>query len=108
MADFSDFLRALEDGTKDLAKKTLKGFTPEALRDSKEFLRKTEEDLKRWTKLLASGELTQEDFEWLVLGKKDLAELHALKEAGIAVVRIDRFRNALMDLTIDTALDVFL
>ena len=108
MADFSDFLMALEDGTKDLAKKTLKGFKDEALQDSKEFIRKTEEDLKRWMKLLASGELTQEDFEWLILGKKDLAELHALKEAGLALVRIDRFRNAFIDLIIDTAFDMFL
>ena len=108
MVDFSDFLSALEDGTKDLAKKTLKGFKDKALQDSKEFLRKSEEDLKRWTKLLASRELSQDDFEWLVLGKKDLAELHALKETGLALVRIDRFRSALIDLIIDTAFDVFL
>jgi hypothetical protein len=37
-----------------------------------------------------------------------LAELHALKQAGLAMVRIDRFKNALLDLVIDTAFDVFL
>ncbi|KKK50796.1 hypothetical protein LCGC14_3121460, partial [marine sediment metagenome] len=33
------------------------------------------EDLKRWTKLLAQGDLSKDDFEWLIAGKKDLAEI---------------------------------
>jgi len=108
MGDFNDYLKTLEDGIKNLAEKMLKEFKDEALKDSKKFLKKTEEDLKRWTKLLASGELTLDDFEWLVIGKKDLAELHFLKRKGLSLVRIDRFRNSLIDLIIDTALDLFL
>ena len=108
MADFSDYLNALEDGIKDLAKKKLKGHKDEALKDSKKFLRKTEEDLKRWTKLLVSGELSKDDFEWLVLGKKDLAEMHTLKQKGLALATIDSFRDAIFDLVIGTAFDVFL
>lgn len=108
MGDFSDYLKTLEDGIKNLAEKMLKGFQDEALKDGKEFLKKTQEDLKRWTRLLASKELTQDDFEWLVIGKKDLAELHLLKQKGLSLVRIDRFRNSLIDLIIDSAIDVFL
>jgi hypothetical protein len=108
MGDFNDYLKTLEDGIKNLAEKMLKEFTKEALKDSKKFLKKTEEDLKRWTRLLASGELTLDDFEWLVIGKKDLAELYLLKRKGLSLVRIDRFRNSLIDLIIDTALDLFL
>ena len=37
-----------------------------------------------------------------------LAEFHTLKQAGIAMVRIDRFKNGLLDLVDDTAFDVFL
>ena len=108
MSSFDDFVNTIEDGVKELAKKSLKGFKDEATKDAKQFLKASKEDLKRWTKLLGKGELSQDDFEWLVLGRKDVAELHALKQAGLTAVRIDRFRNALFDLVIDTAIDVFL
>ncbi len=108
MSNFDDFIQAVQEGVEELAKKTLKGFKDEALTDAKTFLESSQDDLQRWTKLLAQGELTQEDFEWLVLGRKDVAELHALKQSGLALVRLDRFKNALLDLIIDTAFDVFL
>jgi galactokinase len=108
MSNFDDYVQAVEEGVKELAKKTLKGFKDEALSDAKEFLQSSQDDLQRWTKLLARGELSQDDFEWLVVGRKDVAELHALKQSGLAMIRLDRFRNALLDLVIDTAFDVFL
>jgi hypothetical protein len=108
MSNFDDYVQAVEGGVKELAKKTLKGFKDEALSDAKEFLQSSQDDLQRWTKLLARGELSQDDFEWLVVGRKDVAELHALKQSGLAMIRLDRFRNALLDLVIDTAFDVFL
>lgn len=107
MSNFDDFVDAIEEGVKELSKKTLKGFKDEAVTDAKAFLEASKDNLYRWTKLLAQGELSQDDFEWLVLGRKDVAELHALKQAGLALVRLDRFKNALLDLVIDTAFDVF-
>jgi hypothetical protein len=63
--------------------------------------------LRRWTKLLAQGDLSKDDFEWLVAGKKDLAEMEALKQTGLALVRLERFQNALISLVIDTAFETF-
>ena len=108
MSNFDEFLNAIEEGVKELAKKTLKGFKDEAVADAKAFLDTTEDDLKRWTKLLANGELSQDDFEWLVIGRKDVTELHILRQSGLALVRLDRFKNAFLDLVIDTAFDVFI
>ncbi len=108
MSNFDNFVDIVETGVKDLAKKTLKGFKDEAVSDSKAFLDTSKADLKRWTKLLSKNELSHDDFEWLVVGRKDVAELHALKQAGLTLVRLDRFKNALLDLIIDTAFDVFL
>lgn len=108
MANFDNFVDAIEEGVKEIAKNTLKGFKDEALTDAKAFLEASKDDLQRWTKLLAKGELSQDDFEWLVMGRKDVAELHALKQSGLALVRLDRFKNALLNLIIDTAFDVFL
>jgi len=108
MADFNDFLESLKKGLEELIKKNWKEFKDAAEKDGKAFLDKTKEDLKRWTKLLAQGDLSQDDFEWLVAGKKDLAEMEALKQAGLALVRLERFQNALISLVIDTAFDIFL
>lgn len=108
MADFNDFLESLKKGLEELIKKNWKEVKDAAEKDGNAFFDKTKEDLKRWTKLLAQGDLSQDDFEWLVVGKKDLAEMEALKQAGLALVRLERFQNALISLVIDTAFDIFL
>ncbi len=91
----------------EVAEKNWKEFREAAEKDGNAFLDRTEEDLRRWTKLLAQGDLSQDDFEWLVAGKKDLAEMEALKQAGLALVRLERFRNALISLVVDTAFETF-
>lgn len=107
MADFNEFWESLKKGLEEIIKKNWKEFKDIAEKDGKVFLDKTKEDLKRWTKLLAQEDLTKDDFEFLVAGKKDLAELEALKQAGLAQVRLERFQNRLISLIIDTAFDTF-
>ena len=108
MPDFDDFLENLKKGLEELAKKNWREFREAAEKDGKAFVEKTKEDLRRWTKLLAQGDLSKDDFEFLVAGKKDLAEMEALKQAGLTLVRLERFQNALISLVIDTAFETFL
>jgi hypothetical protein len=108
MAIFDSFIKKIETGVVSLAENTIKGFGKEALKDSKDFLKKTEKDLKRWTNMLASGELSRDDFEDLVMGRKDLLEMYSLQQAGLALVELDRFRNSLISLIVDTAFGEFL
>jgi hypothetical protein len=108
MADFDDFLENLKKGLEELAKKNWAEFREAAEKDGKAFVEKTKEDLRRWTKLLAQGDLSKDDFEFLVAGKKDLAEMEALRQAGLTLVRLERFQNALISLVIDTAFETFL
>lgn len=108
MAKFDDFKDAVLEGIKSLAASTVKSMKDDALRDGKTFLLKTEADLKRWTRLLANGSLSKDDFEWLVQGRKDLAEMELLKQRGLLQVRIDKFTNGLIDLVIEKAFDTFL
>jgi hypothetical protein len=107
MADFDDFLENLKKGLEELAKKNWREFRDAAEKDGKAFVEKTKEDLRRWTKLLAQGDLSKDDFEFLVAGKKDLVEMEALKQAGLTLVRLERFQNALISLVIDTAFETF-
>ena len=107
MPDFKTFFSALKDGVKDLIGQTLKEHSKAAGKDASAFLEKARADLERWTLELAEGKLTNDDFAFLVKGKKDLAEMEALKQAGLALVRIDQFRNSVFDLVIGTALKMF-
>ena len=108
MSKVDDFLEQLTDSIAELVRDELKEFEAAALKDGKAFVEKSMHDLLRWTGLLDSGHLTKDDFAWLVAGKKDLAEMEALEQAGLALVRLDKFRTALIDLVVGTAFNVFL
>ncbi len=108
MANFEDFVDALKDGAKDLARDTFDGFENEAKQDAEAFIDKSKDDLKRWTKLLAEGDINEEDFSDLVNAKKALAEMFALRESGLALIRLEKFRKGFINLVVDTAFDVFL
>ncbi len=107
MSDFSTFLTTLKQGIAQLAADSFRDAKRAAQADGEAFLRKSESDLERWTDLLVDGKLTQEEFEFLVMGRKDVIEMKALEAAGLAAVRVDRFRNAVLRLVVDTAFSVF-
>lgn len=108
MAKFDDFVEAILAGAKNIAKDILKDFEGAAVDDTKAFLKKSEEDLKRWTRLLALGAITEQDFSDLIQAKSAVAELHLLRQQGVALATLERFRTRLISLVIDTAFEVFL
>ncbi len=108
MATFDDFIKALETELVEFAEYSWKTYKDAAVSDGKAFVEKSKADLERWIKMLAKGELTRDDFEWLIVGKRDLAELVALKQAGLAKVALDRFVNGLIDTIVSTAFKIFL
>lgn len=108
MAKFDDFVEALKEGAGQLAKEIFEGFEEQAKYDAAAFLEKTAHDIKRWTRLLAKGELTEQDFSDLVRAKKALAEIHALRQTGVVLAKLERFRNRFLDMLIDKAFETFL
>lgn len=100
--EFDVLLDALKDEVVSLAKTHLDEVRDAAVQDGKQFLETSKEDLKRWTRLMHQGKLSEDEFRSLVEGKKDLAEMKALKQAGLAAVEIDRFRSALVDRIVNT------
>lgn len=108
MATFDEFLSELKTEIVELASYSWKNYEEAAINDGKDFVEKSKADLERWTKMLAQHDLSREDFEWLIVGKKDLAELVALKQQGLAKVALDRFTNGLIDTIVSTAFKIFL
>ena len=107
MATFDEFFNTLVDGIGALARETIQEYVNEATQDGKDFIEKTRDNLKKWTEDLAAGRMDRDEFTFLVKGQKDLAEMFALTQAGLAAVRVDKFRNAVIDLVVNTALGMF-
>lgn len=102
--DLKEVTEMVMAGVADLARSILGGALIEAKYDVKNFLEAVKGDLARWIDEVASGKISPEDFTWFVKGKKDLAEMKLLIEAGMPAVRIDRFRESLVDLICKTVL----
>lgn len=100
--DFLDIFQELKHATELLAEEKINEYKMQAIGDAEQFLDKSKERLKKWTVQLAEGDLTADDFAWLVKGEKDLAEMNLLKQAGVALVRIDEFKAGLLDLIVKT------
>ena len=93
----------IEDQAKSLAEKLFKQYTAQALTDVKDFLQQSKDDLKRWIEELARREIDRDEFESLVQGQADVAEMRALKQAGLAAVQIETFTNGLLDIVVSAA-----
>jgi hypothetical protein len=99
--DFSNVLGELKDGLFQLAKDNLQNFVSDAKSDAEDLLNKLKADLEKWTEQLANGEITLDDFQFLLEQKKILVEMNALKQAGLAQIRIDKFKNDAFNLILN-------
>lgn len=106
MSGFDEFVNAVLEGAKQLAREMLRQGIEEARQDAQSFLQRTEEKMRRWTALLARGELKPDEFAFLVRSQKDLADLAGLTRLGIEAARLQQFRDRLIDLVIDKAFDL--
>ncbi len=97
MASFDEVWNELKANVVKYSEDNWNEFKDDAISDGKVFLDRCKEDLKRWTDLLSQGKLTQDDFEWLLLGRKDLAEMEALKQKGMAKKKLNTFLKGLLD-----------
>jgi hypothetical protein len=108
MAKFDDFLAAVTGSLAPLVTDFAAGVRRDAVDDMVGFLGDKKEDLLRWTDLLARGEITPREFTMLVSGAKALLKLRALRVAGVQLARVQRLRNAFIDLVVEKAIGTFL
>jgi hypothetical protein len=89
--------------SKDLANILFKKFVNEATGDTQAFLGASKDGVARAGLLFAEGKIDRDDLEDLILGKKDLAAMHALKQKGLASATIDTFTNGVLQILVDAA-----
>ena len=100
---FDNFLKEVKAGVIAIARGEAKEFAKQARADGQKFVDAIRADLEKWARQLAAGELSKSDFDFLVRGKKDLAEMNALTQAGLAAVRVERIRTASIALIVTAA-----
>lgn len=104
MADFQKLLQEIKDQAIAVAKDQLNEYLSEAKLDVESFIVKVQTKLESWTKSLLEGKMDADEFGFLLKSQRDLTELNTLKAKGLAQVRIDKFKNALLDVTLNAVL----
>lgn len=99
--NFPEALDEIKTKVTDLAKLTLKSYLNDAKSDAWAIVEKLKDDVQRWTTLLAEGKLKDWEVEWLINNQINLIELTALKQAGLAQIRIDAFKNNVINIVIE-------
>jgi len=94
----------IETQTATLAESLLKGYAKEATTDARAVQARAQQQIAEWLEELANKEITQKNFASLVRGERDLAEMRALKQAGLAQVALDTFTSGFMEIVLNAAL----
>ena len=108
MPTFNDFISTLKDDLMVFAKENLEEHKDELLKDGNAFVKKAKSDLERWTEGLAAGLLSKADFEFLLKGKKDLAEMESLKQLGLSKIRINKITDGVIGVVVGSAVKTFI
>ncbi len=104
MSFFENLISELKSSIVDLANNNWQDYKDAVIDDGTSFLNSIKDDLEKWTLQLLDGSLSKKDFEWLIKAKKDVAELNALKNIGLAKASLDKFMNDLLNTLISGTL----
>ena len=100
--DFQAVLATLKEGVTSLATTTVQNYVNEAKADGLKLVESFKTDIQTWGKQLAEGKMSAADMEFLVMAKKEVIEMNALKQAGLGMVKVDEFKNSMLQLIVKT------
>ncbi len=99
--DFESLLKNLKDNIGSLAVSTVKEYADQAKTDGLNMIETLKTDIQNWSQQVIEGKLSKDDLEFLVMSKKELIQMNALKQAGLALVKIDEFKNGVLTLIVN-------
>ncbi|MFK7750408.1 MAG: hypothetical protein AB8B65_18595 [Kordia sp.] len=102
--DFKDLLKELKGNLLGLMGSKFDDLKDESKKDVQDFLNASKAKLERWTTLLAEGNITLDDYKWLVESQKDLVVLKGLYAAGVSKIKLGHLKNSILDTVINTAI----
>ncbi len=99
--DFEKILKELKESLLLVLGNQYSGFKKETKKDIEDFLNTSKDKLERWTKLLANGELSLDEYEWLIKSQKDLLAMKGLEKVGISKISLGHFKNKVIKTVVD-------
>lgn len=102
--DIEKLLAELRKNLITLLGEKYKEFKPEIQKDVNAFLENSREKLERWSLLLISKSLTEEEFAWLLKSQQDLVTLKALQGAGLSKIKLNNIKNSIFKTVLQTIL----
>ncbi|MFT3704311.1 MAG: hypothetical protein QM802_18225 [Agriterribacter sp.] len=102
--NFDQIYEDLKSGVVDVAKQSLQDYITEAKAAGQTALDDMKANLQHWAQEVENGALTKEDLEFLLQEEAAFEELSGLKQAGVTEIRIDEFKNALINTILNTLL----
>jgi hypothetical protein len=104
--NFETVFETLKQGVANLAQTTQANYVSQAESDGQNILNQLRADLQTWTTQFLNNEITADDLRYLIESQKDLLELTALTQAGIADVILDNFKDNVLNLITNAILDL--
>lgn len=104
--DYQAVLVTLKDGVTDLATTNVHRYLNEAKADGLKLVDSLKADIQTWGQELAAGKMSAGDVEFLVMAKKELIQMNALKQVGLGQVKVDEFKNSILHLIVKTLVNV--
>lgn len=102
--DIEKLIKDLKESLLTLLGDKYKEFRPEIEKEIKEFLKQSEDKLKRWILLLAEGSITKDEFEWLLKSQKDLLALKTIQASGLSKIKVNNIKNSIIKTIFDVVI----
>lgn len=69
--------------------------------DMKDYLKSSEEKLKKWAGLFIAGAIDKDELEWLLKSQKDLLVMKALVKAGVNKIKAGHYKNRVISIVLN-------
>ena len=98
-----NFVHAVPTDVSSLAATLFKNYAGQAETDVRAFLQASKDRIAEAASLYQQGQIDKDELEDLIHDQKALAEMHALKNTGLASAAIDTFTNGVIQIMINAA-----
>jgi hypothetical protein len=102
--NFDQIYEDLKSGVVDVAKQSLQDYITEAKAAGQAALDGMKANLQHWAQEVENGSLTKDDLEFLLQEEAAFEELSTLQQAGLTEIRVDEFKNAIINTILNTLL----
>jgi stress response protein SCP2 len=101
-------IEELKSKLKTIIAESYKDNKSEFEKDLKAFLEISNEKLERWMILFSTGDLTEEELEWLLKSQLDLMTLQGLQTTGISKIKLNALKNNIIKMIFKVIIDMII